>query len=96
VPFPSEGLSLGSKETKLGIRCTSTANVIFEDVALAPGSLIGSPGQGFKIAMEILDAGRIPIAAQAVGIAADSLQRAMEHVMRKDVMTQVEEFVAVE
>ena len=90
VPFPSAGLSLGAKETKLGIRCTSTANVIFEvalsrtgviekggsdvdipfresivqDVDIPQGNLLGKEGEGFKIAMEILDAGRIPVAAQ--------------------------------
>ena len=78
VPFPSPGLSLGAKESKLGIRCTSTANVIFEvqcsvynynhqDVELPACSLIGQLGEGFKIAMAILDAGRIPIAAQVTG-----------------------------
>jgi len=78
VPFPSAGLTLGAKEHKMGIRCTSTANVIFEDCEIPTENLIGEAGQGFKIAMKILDAGRIPIAAQAVGIAADSYQRALD------------------
>ena len=89
VPFASAGLSLGAKESKLGIKCTSTANVIFEDCEIPEDNLIGQPGQGFKIAMQILDAGRIPVAAQAVGIAADALQRAVEHVMKKNNFSEV-------
>jgi len=91
VPFPSDGLSLGAKESKLGIKCTSTANVIFEDCSIPGDNLIGEEGQGFKIAMHILDAGRIPIAAQAVGIAADAHQRAIEHIMKKNIVTQTEQ-----
>jgi len=75
----------------MGIRCTSTANVIFEDCEIPADNLIGEKGQGFKIAMQILDAGRIPIAAQAVGIAADAYQRALDYVMRKDSFTQFEQ-----
>merc|ERR1711970_1278556 len=91
VPFPLAGLSLGAKETKLGIKCTSTANVIFEDCEIPSDNLIGELGQGFKIAMQILDAGRIPVAAQAVGIAADALDRAIEHVMKKNNISQIEQ-----
>eukprot|EP00088_Acartia_fossae_P051450 TRINITY_DN5779_c0_g1_i1.p1 TRINITY_DN5779_c0_g1~~TRINITY_DN5779_c0_g1_i1.p1 ORF type:complete len:415 (-),score=73.81 TRINITY_DN5779_c0_g1_i1:95-1300(-) len=91
IPFPSDGLSLGAKESKMGIRCTSTANVIFDDCQIPQENLIGESGQGFKIAMQILDAGRIPIGAQGVGIAADALQRALDYVMKKDVVTQMEE-----
>jgi len=91
LPVPSPGLTLGTKESKLGIRCTSTATVFLEDVSIPPENLLGRLGEGFKIAMEILDAGRIPIAAQAVGIAADALQRAEEHILRKDVVSQVEQ-----
>jgi len=91
VPFPSAVLTLGAKEHKMGIRCTSTANVIFEDCEIPTENLIGEAGQGFKIAMKILDAGRIPIAAQAVGIAADSYQRALEYVMKKNTFSQYEQ-----
>jgi len=91
VPFDTPGLSLGAKETKLGIKCTSTANVIFEDCEIPQENLIGELGQGFKIAMQILDAGRIPIGAQAVGIAADAHQRAVDHVMKKNTISQNEQ-----
>ena len=62
---------------------------LFEDCENPEDNLIGQPGQGFKIAMQILDAGRIPIAAQAVGIAADAHQRAVEHVMKKNSFSEV-------
>lgn len=91
IPFPSDGLSLGNKESKMGIRCTSTANVIFDDCQIPEENLIGESGNGFKIAMQILDAGRIPIAAQGVGIAADALQRALDFVMKKPNISQTDE-----
>lgn len=51
VPMPTPGLTLGKKEDKLGIRGSSTAQLIFEDCAIPKGNLLGEPGQGFKIAM---------------------------------------------
>ena len=69
VPTDSPGFSLGAKEDKLGIRASSTANLIMEDVAIPKANLLGSQGDGFKIAMKTLDAGRIGIAGQALGIA---------------------------
>lgn len=51
VPMPTPGLSLGKKEDKLGIRASSTANLIFEDCRIPKGNLLGQPGMGFKIAM---------------------------------------------
>ena len=73
VPKPTEGLSLGKKEDKLGINATSTCYLIFEDCPLPEENLLGQPGMGFKIAMQTLDAGRIGIAAQGLGIAQASL-----------------------
>lgn len=51
VPMPTPGLSLGKKEDKLGIRASSTANLIFEDCHIPKANLLGEPGMGFKIAM---------------------------------------------
>ena len=79
VPKPTEGLSLGKKEDKLGIRATSTSNVIFEDVRIPKENLLGEPGMGFKIAMQTLDAGRIGIAAQGLGIAKHAFDTAVEY-----------------
>lgn len=54
VPKPTPGLSLGKKEDKLGIRGSSTCNLIFEDCHIPKDNLLGKPGLGFKIAMSIL------------------------------------------
>lgn len=51
VPMPTPGLTLGKKEDKLGIRASSTANLIFEDCRIPKENLLGEPGMGFKIAM---------------------------------------------
>ena len=51
VPMNAAGFSLGAKEDKLGIRASSTSNLIMENVRIPKGNLIGEPGQGFKIAM---------------------------------------------
>ncbi len=77
VPMPSKGLSLGKKEDKLGIRASSTCNLIFEGCRLPKSALMGEPGAGFKIAMGTLDGGRIGIAAQALGIAQAALEAAV-------------------
>jgi len=77
IPMPYEGLTLGKKEEKLGITATSTCNLIFEDCKIPKSFLLGSRGDGFKIAMKTLDSGRIGIAAQALGIAQASLELAV-------------------
>lgn len=79
VPKPTAGLSLGKKEDKLGIRGSSTCNLIFEDCIIPEENLLGQPGYGFKIAMATLDGGRIGIAAQALGIAQAALDCAVEY-----------------
>lgn len=79
VPTDTPGFSLGAKEDKLGIRASSTANLILDDVRVPKDHLLGAPGQGFKIAMMTLDAGRIGIAAQALGIAQASLDCALKY-----------------
>ena len=75
----AEGFSLGKKEDKLGIRGTSTANLIFDNVFVPDENLIGQPGYGFKIAMHTLDSGRIGIAAQGVGIAQAAMDCAVQY-----------------
>lgn len=79
VPMPTPGLTLGKKEDKLGIRASSTANLIFEDCRIPKENLLGEPGMGFKIAMQTLDMGRIGIASQALGIAQASLDCAVKY-----------------
>ncbi|KAI8442328.1 hypothetical protein MSG28_005863 [Choristoneura fumiferana] len=73
VPKPIKGLELGKKEDKLGIRGSSTCSLMFEDCEIPKENILGQPGLGFKIAMMTLDAGRIGIASQALGIAQSKL-----------------------
>ncbi|XP_078681177.1 short-chain specific acyl-CoA dehydrogenase, mitochondrial-like [Branchiostoma floridae x Branchiostoma belcheri] len=84
VPMPTEGLTLGKKEDKLGIRATSTAYLIFEDCKIPRENLLGQEGMGFKIAMQTLDAGRIGIASQGLGIAQASLELAVDYAMKRE------------
>ena len=63
------GFRCGKTEPKLGIRASATCEIEFEDYRVAPDDVLGEEGQGFKIAMGVLDAGRIGIASQAVGLA---------------------------
>jgi butyryl-CoA dehydrogenase len=77
VDMQTPGVILGKKEDKLGIRGSSTATVTFEDCKIPKDNVIGQQGQGFKIAMTTLDAGRIGVAGQALGIAQASLDCAV-------------------
>ncbi|CAH1110181.1 unnamed protein product [Psylliodes chrysocephalus] len=83
VPKPIQGLELGKKEDKLGIRGSSTCNLIFENCKVPKENLLGKPGIGFKLAMMGLDAGRIGIAGQALGIAQASLEVAVEYASKR-------------
>ncbi|POI35786.1 hypothetical protein CIB84_000460 [Bambusicola thoracicus] len=83
VPMPTAGLSLGKKEDKLGIRASSTANLIFEDCRIPKANLLGQLGMGFKIAMQTLDGGRIGIASQALGIAQAALDCAVDYAEKR-------------
>ena len=73
--FP--GFSVGKKEKKMGIRGSSTCDLIFEDCVVPKENLLGKEGQGFKIAMQTLDGGRIGIAAQALGIAEGAMEESI-------------------
>ncbi|XP_002730394.1 short-chain specific acyl-CoA dehydrogenase, mitochondrial-like [Saccoglossus kowalevskii] len=84
TPKPMEGLSLGKKEDKLGIRASSTTYLIYEDAKIPKDHLLGEPGFGFKIAMMTLDDGRIGIASQALGIAQASLECAVEYALKRE------------
>jgi len=83
VPRDAPGLSLGKKEDKLGIRASSTSNVIMEDCVIPKENLLGKPGMGFKIAMETLDGGRIGIAGQALGIAQNAFDTAIDYSLKR-------------
>ena len=74
------GFSVGKKELKLGIRGSSTCELVFDHVRVPAENRLGQEGQGFKIAMTTLDGGRIGIAAQALGIAQGALDETVNYV----------------
>ncbi|MBC7106215.1 MAG: acyl-CoA dehydrogenase [Firmicutes bacterium] len=78
------GFSFGKKEKKLGIRSSPTYELIFENCRLPKENLLGAEGQGFRIAMETLDGGRIGIAAQAVGIAQGAFEQALNYARQRE------------
>jgi butyryl-CoA dehydrogenase len=73
------GFTCGPKENKMGIRASSTTELIFQDCLVPKENLLGREGEGFKIAMQTLDGGRIGIAAQALGIAQGALEEAVKY-----------------
>ncbi|MBE2256687.1 MAG: acyl-CoA dehydrogenase family protein, partial [Ignavibacteria bacterium] len=74
-----KGFSTGKKENKLGMRSSDTAELIFENVEIPEENLIGEEGQGYKQALQILDGGRIAIAALSVGIAQGALDASLKY-----------------
>ncbi|GFR36247.1 acyl-CoA dehydrogenase [Thermobrachium celere] len=78
-----EGFSIGKIEEKMGIRASSTAELIFKDCKVPKENLLGKEGMGFKIAMATLDGGRIGIAAQALGIAEGALNEAVKYMKER-------------
>lgn len=73
------GLSIGSKEKKMGLRASDTTELSFEDCKISKENLLGKENEGFKIALSLLDNGRIGIAAQALGIAQAALDEALRY-----------------
>ena len=83
VDKDAPGFTFGTKEKKMGIRGSSTYELIFEDCRIPEENILGKKGQGFKIAMHTLDGGRIGIAAQALGLAEGALERTVEYVKER-------------
>ena len=77
------GFSFGTKEKKMGIRGSSTYELIFNDCRIPKENMLGPEGKGFGIAMHTLDGGRIGIAAQALGIAEGALERTINYVKER-------------
>lgn len=73
------GFIRGKKEPKLGIRASATSEIVYEDYACPVENMLGGRGEGFKIAMTVLDAGRIGIAAQALGIAEAAYEASLSY-----------------
>lgn len=78
------GFALGKKEMKLGIRASSTCELIFEDCKVPKENLLGEVGKGYKIAIETLNEGRIGIAAQMLGLAEGAYAAAMTYVRQRE------------
>ncbi|MCC8356407.1 MAG: acyl-CoA dehydrogenase family protein, partial [Oscillospiraceae bacterium] len=75
--FP--GFSVGREEKKMGIRGSSTAELVMEDCIVPKENLLGREGQGFKIALHTLDGGRIGVAAQALGLGEGAINEAIQY-----------------
>ena len=83
------GFIRGKVEPKLGIRASATSELIFEDYQCPTENMIGSPGQGFRIAMTALDAGRIGIASQALGVAEAAYEASVRYARERQAFGQV-------
>lgn len=82
------GFVRGKKEPKLGIRASATSELVFEDCRVPAANRLGEEGDGFKIAMTVLDAGRIGIASQALGIAEAAYAASLEYAREREAFGQ--------
>jgi len=82
------GFSVGKKEPKLGVRASATSEIVFEDFRLPASARLGEEGEGFKIAMAVLDAGRIGIAAQALGISEACYEASIAYAREREAFGQ--------
>ncbi len=82
------GLTRGKKEPKLGIRASATSELIFENCRIPAENRLGAEGEGFKIAMTVLDAGRIGIGTQALGIAEAAYEAARQYAGQREAFGQ--------
>jgi alkylation response protein AidB-like acyl-CoA dehydrogenase len=93
--FP--GFSVGKKEDKLGIRASSTCELILDDVRVPRANVVGEVGQGYKVAIETLDEGRIGIGAQMVGLAQGAFEAAFAYAKeRKQFGRAIADFQAIQ
>ena len=91
------GFAIGKKENKLGIRASSTCELLLDDVPVPAEALLGEPGKGYKIAIETLNEGRIGIAAQMLGLAEGALTHSLNYAReRKQFGKPIGEFQGVQ
>ncbi len=83
VPRESEGLKIGKKEDKMGIRASSTAEVVLNGVRVPKSAVVGEVGKGYRIAIETLNEGRIAIGGQMVGLARGAYQHALGYAKQR-------------
>ena len=79
IENPHEGLSFGKDEEKMGLRSSITSPVFFENVRVSDDHILGTPGEGFRQFLQVLDGGRISIGAMAVGLGQAALDAAMRY-----------------
>jgi alkylation response protein AidB-like acyl-CoA dehydrogenase len=92
-----DGFIVGKKEDKLGIRASSTCELLFEDCAVPRTNILGEVGKGYKVAIETLNEGRIGIGAQMIGLSQGALDHAIAYVKeRKQFGKAIAEFQAVQ
>jgi len=92
-----DGFTVGKKEDKLGIRASSTCELLFDDCRVPRANLLGDPGKGYKVAIETLNEGRIGIGAQMIGLARGALEATLAYVKeRKQFGKSIGEFQAVQ
>jgi alkylation response protein AidB-like acyl-CoA dehydrogenase len=92
-----EGLIVGKKENKLGMRASDTTQLTFENLRVPAENLIGEEGEGFRQAMKVLEGGRISIAALSVGLAEGALQASVKYSgERKQFEKKLNEFQAIQ
>jgi alkylation response protein AidB-like acyl-CoA dehydrogenase len=97
VDRDAKGFSVGKKEDKLGIRASSTTELILDGCEVPEQNVLGEVGKGYKIAIETLNAGRIGIGAQMIGVARGALDAALRYVReRKQFGRPVAEFQAIQ
>jgi short-chain 2-methylacyl-CoA dehydrogenase len=93
----AKGFSVGKKEDKLGIRASSTCELLLDDCRVPRGQVLGEVGKGYKVAIETLNEGRIGIGAQMVGVAQGALDHTIRYVKeRKQFGKPVADFQAVQ
>lgn len=93
----TQGFNAGRKENKLGVRASETASIHFQDCAIPSDNLLGERGRGFVNAMQVLDGGRISIAALSVGIAQGAYESALKYSLeRKQFGHPIFEFEAIQ
>jgi len=88
VEAGTPGFSTGKKEPKLGIRASATSELLFEDCRIPAANRLGEEGEGFKIAMTVLDAGRIGIASQSLGIAEAAYEASVAYAREREAFGQ--------
>ena len=97
VETDKPGFERGKKEPKLGIRASATSEILFDNYHCPVENRLGEEGEGFKIAMTVLDAGRIGIASQALGIAEGAYEASLEYAREREAFGQkIGEFQATQ